>query len=146
MGEFKLTTIGYVRCEDKRQDLGPNYFEEKKGREAVLEILPEFAEGLKDIEEFSHLYVLFVFHRSTKTSLIGHPPGHDKPHGVYATRSPHRPNGIGLTIVKLKRHEGNRLYITDADMIDGTPVVDLKPYTEGDKIAGAKGGWKGHKD
>jgi tRNA-Thr(GGU) m(6)t(6)A37 methyltransferase TsaA len=146
MDEFTHTPVGYVRCEDKRQDLGPNYFEERKGREAVLEILPEFEAGLQDIEEFSHLYVLFVFHRSTKTSLIGHPPGHGKAHGIFATRSPHRPNGVGLTIVRLIMHEGNKLHVIGADMIDGTPILDIKPYTEGDKIPEAKGGWKGHKD
>jgi len=146
MDGFTITPIGHVRCEDKREDLGPEYIDERKGREAILEIVPEYAEGFQDIENFTHVYVLFIFHRSGHANLIAHPPGDGRPHGVFATRSPHRPNGIGLTVVRLLRHEGDRLFVSGADMIDGTPIIDIKPYTHGDIVTEAKGSWVGHKD
>src|SRR5689334_6987689 len=77
--------------------------------EGVLEILPEFEQGLTDIEGFSHLYVIWVFDRSEGYELTGKPPTDTKPHGVFATRSPRRPNPIGLSVVRLLGREGNRL-------------------------------------
>src|SRR4029079_7183253 len=90
--------------------------------------LPEMAEGLLDIEGFSHLYVLWVFDRADGFSLRAMPPIDDRPHGVFATRSPRRPNPIGLTVVELQGREGHRLRVRGVDMLDGTPVLDIKPY------------------
>ena len=97
--------------------------------EGVLDVLPQFEPGLLDIEGFSHLYVIWVFDRSTEVELVGlHPTDHTRPHGVFATRSPRRPNPIGLTVVRLLRREGTKLSVSGVDMLDGTPILDIKPY------------------
>lgn len=96
--------------------------------EGVLEILPQLEAGLTDIEGFSHLLVLWVFDRAQGFDLLATPPTDTKPHGVFATRAPRRPNPIGLTVVTLLRREGSRLYVRGVDMLDGTPILDIKPY------------------
>src|SRR5947199_145664 len=96
--------------------------------EGLVEILPALEPGLTDIEGFSHLYVLWVFDRAAGYELLGTPPTDTRPHGVFATRSPRRPNPIGLTVVRLVRREGSRLLVRGVDMLDGTPVLDIKPY------------------
>lgn len=96
--------------------------------EGVLEILPQLEAGLTDIEGFSHLYVLWVFDRASGYDLLATPPTDTRPHGVFATRAPRRPNPIGLTVVALLRREGPRLYVRGVDMLDGTPILDIKPY------------------
>lgn len=96
--------------------------------EGVIEVRPDLEAGLQDIEGFSHLFVLWVFHRVDGYDLVAHPPSDDRPHGVFATRSPRRPNPIGLTVVELLRREGTRLFVRGVDMLDGTPVLDIKPY------------------
>ena len=100
----------------------------KHEAEGVLELLPEFEPGLTDIEGFSHLYVLWVFDRSVDYDLMARPPVDDRPHGVFATRSPRRPNPVGLTVVQLLRREGARMLVRGVDMLDGTPIIDIKPY------------------
>ncbi len=94
----------------------------------TIEVRPEFEEGLKDIEGFSHLYVIWIFDRAQGSNLIAYPPADDRPHGVFATRSPQRPNPIGLTVVTLIGRDGPHLQVRGIDMLDGTPVVDIKPY------------------
>jgi tRNA-Thr(GGU) m(6)t(6)A37 methyltransferase TsaA len=94
-----------------------------------------------DIEGFSHLYVLWAFHRSEGFSLQGGTPIDGRPHGVFATRSPYRPNPIGLTVVELVRREGNRLHVRGIDMLDGTPVLDVKPYLSGVPAEKLRRGW-----
>ena len=96
--------------------------------EGVLEVLPKFEDGLTDIEGFSHLYVLWVFHRASGYELLATPPVDTRPHGVFATRAPRRPNPIGLTVVRVLRREGPRVYVRGVDMLDGTPILDIKPY------------------
>src|SRR5688572_23739577 len=86
--------------------------------EGILEILPIYERGLTDIEGFSHLYVLWVFDRVTDYDLMAAPPSDTRPHGVFATRSPRRPNPIGLTVVKLLRREGSSLHVCGVDMLD----------------------------
>jgi len=100
----------------------------KHEAEGVLEILPEFETGLTDIEGLSHLFVIWVFDRSEGFELMGTPPCDNRPHGVFATRSPYRPNPIGLTVVELLRRDGARLHVRGVDMLDGTPILDIKPY------------------
>lgn len=95
--------------------------------EGVLEIRPELEAGLTDIEGFSHLYVLWVFDRAESFDLMTTTPLDTRPHGVFATRSPRRPNPIALTVVRLLRREGHRLHVRGLDMLDGTPILDLKP-------------------
>jgi tRNA-Thr(GGU) m(6)t(6)A37 methyltransferase TsaA len=96
--------------------------------EGAIEILPQYEAGLTDIEGFSHLFILWLFHRSTDYELIATPPIDNRPHGVFATRSPRRPNPIGLTVVRLLRREGRNLSVRGIDMLDDTPVLDIKPY------------------
>ncbi len=93
-----------------------------------IEIFDEFSEGLKDLDGFSHIVVVFHLHSVTSPSLIAHPPWDGKEHGVFATRSPYRPNPIGISVVRLEHINRNILQISGVDMIDGTPVLDIKPY------------------
>jgi tRNA-Thr(GGU) m(6)t(6)A37 methyltransferase TsaA len=99
-----------------------------EGYEGRIELLPEYAEGLQDIEGFSHLHVLWHFHVARGSALRVTPFLDTTQHGVFATRSPKRPNGIALSIVRLIRRESQVLYVQDVDMVDGTPVLDIKPY------------------
>jgi tRNA (adenine37-N6)-methyltransferase len=109
--------------------------------EGTLDILPEYEPGLGDIEGFSHLYVIWVFDRAEGSSLIATPPSDNKPHGVFATRSPQRPNPLGLTVVTLLRRERNRLFVRGVDMLDGTPILDIKPYLSSVPDADLRRGW-----
>lgn len=109
--------------------------------EGVLELRADLEPGLTDIEGFSHLYVLWVFDRSEGYDLLATPPTDRRPHGVFATRAPRRPNPIGLTVVRLLRREGARLYVRGVDMLDGTPILDLKPYLSSVPDAELRRGW-----
>ena len=100
-----------------------------------------FEAGLQDIEGFSHLYVLWHFHRAGGCDLVAYPPSDDRPHGVFATRSPQRPSPIGLTVVQLLRRDGPRLYVRGVDMLDGTPVLDIKPYLSSVPADEIRRGW-----
>jgi len=143
--DIQLKPIGiihspYRRPEDipRQREYDPQAFEAVEGE---LEIFEEFHEGLKDIEGFSHLIVLFAFHDSKVQHLTAHPPFDDKPRGVFSTRSPHRPNLIGMTVVRLRKRERNILKVSGIDMIEGTPVLDIKPYTRRDQKKHIKMGW-----
>ena len=112
----------------------------------MLKILPEFEPGLTDIERFSHLIVIWEFDRSPKLELhgddlLGTPPSDNRPHGVFATRSPRRPNPIGLTTVELRRREGVELHVRGVDMLDGTPILDIKPYLSSIPSEKLRRGW-----
>lgn len=114
--------------------------------EGVIEILPELEAGLTDIEGFSHLIVLWVFDRqisdgNTEFELLAAPPSDDRPHGVFATRSPRRPNPIGLTVVELLRREGRLLHVRGIDMLDETPILDIKPYLSSVPQETLRRGW-----
>jgi len=93
-----------------------------------VEIYPEFADGLKDIEALSHIYLLYVFHESQGFKLQVKPFLDNQKHGIFATRYPYRPNPIGLSIVKLLSRENNILTVEGIDTLDGTPLLDIKPY------------------
>ena len=108
-----------------------------------VEVLPEYAEGLCDIERFSHIYLVYHFHQVREVRLLTKPVLQDKAHGIFATRAPCRPNPIGISIVKLVGREGNTLLIEGADILDGTPLLDIKPYTKRfDNIATQRNGWQ----
>ena len=98
--------------------------------EAFLELKKQYAKGLKDLEKFSHCILLYHFHKSKKMSIEGKPFLEDENHGIFAIRSPHRPNHIGFSVVKIQRIKGNKLYFTQVDMIDKTPLLDIKPYVK----------------
>jgi tRNA-Thr(GGU) m(6)t(6)A37 methyltransferase TsaA len=99
-----------------------------RGVEGTVEVLSEYAEGLRDLEGFSHIFLLCHLHLSAGYALTVKPPSDTVTHGVFATRSPRRPNPISLTLVRLRKIEKNVLYVTDIDLVDGTPVLDIKPY------------------
>ncbi len=109
--------------------------------EGELEIFKEFEPGLKDIDGFSHLIIIFAFHKSKQRNLFAHPPHDEKKRGVFSTRSPNRPNPLGMTIVKLLSRDKNVLKVSGIDMIEGTPVLDIKPYTPKDLKKMALFGW-----
>jgi len=128
---FSLQPIGHARSPYKTAQEVPKGLGAKHEAEGVLEILPQFELGLTDIEGFSHLIVLWVFDRLSaedRLELLGTPPADNRPHGVFATRSPRRPNPIGFTVVELLRRDGPSLHVRGVDMLDGTPLLDLKPY------------------
>jgi tRNA (adenine37-N6)-methyltransferase len=139
---FPMRSIGVVRSGYRDTAEIPKGLGAKHDAEGVLEIDPELEAGLTDIEGFSHLFVLWVFDRSPQTSeLLGIPPTDDRPRGVFATRSPYRPNPIGLTVVELLRREGNELHVRGIDMLDGTPILDVKPYLTSVPPEKLKRGW-----
>ena len=107
----------------------------------IVEIEADLEEGLTDIEGFSHLYVVWVFDRSEGFELMGTPPSDDRAHGVFTTRSPWRPNPIGLTVVQLLAREGRRLRVRGVDMLDGTPILDIKPYLSSVPAETLRRGW-----
>jgi tRNA-Thr(GGU) m(6)t(6)A37 methyltransferase TsaA len=98
------------------------------GIRGAIDVAPEFAEGLKDLEGFSHILLIYHFHLSKGYSLLVTPFLDDTPRGVFATRAPRRPNCIGFSVVRLISVEGCRLTIEDVDIVDGTPLLDIKPY------------------
>lgn len=99
-----------------------------KGVAGTIEIKPEYADGLKDIEGFSHIILIYHFHLSRSYSLKVKPFLDDNLHGVFATRAPKRPNPIGISVVRLRKIVENILHIEDVDIVDGTPLLDIKPY------------------
>jgi tRNA-Thr(GGU) m(6)t(6)A37 methyltransferase TsaA len=138
---FTPQPIGFVRSPFHETREVPKGLGAKHEEEGVLEILPQFELGLTDIEGFSHLFVLWTFHRSQGFELMGSPPCDNRPHGVFATRSPFRPNPIGLTVVELLRRDGARLHVRGVDMLDGTPILDIKPYLSSIPQESLRRGW-----
>jgi tRNA-Thr(GGU) m(6)t(6)A37 methyltransferase TsaA len=98
--------------------------------EGWAELEEKYQPGLKDLEGFSHAILIYYFHRSTKEHLEGKPFLEDEIHGIFAIRSPHRPNHLGLSIVKINKIVDNKLYFSEVDMLDGTPLLDIKPYSK----------------
>jgi tRNA-Thr(GGU) m(6)t(6)A37 methyltransferase TsaA len=138
---FSMQAIGYVRSPYNDTQQIPKGLGAKHEAEGVLEILPEFEAGLTDIEGFSHLIVLWAFDRAEGFRLVGTPPSDDRPHGVFATRSPRRPNPIGLTVVELMSREGPVLRVRGIDMLEGTPILDIKPYLSNVPPERLRRGW-----
>jgi len=139
--EFTLRPIGFIRTAFQETSSIPKGLGVKHDAEGILEILPEFEEGLKDVEGFSHLFVVWVFDRSEGFALVGKGPADNRPHGVFATRSPRRPNPIGLSVVELLRCDGCKLYVRGVDMLDGTPILDIKPYMSTISTEKLRRGW-----
>lgn len=139
---FTPQPIAFIRSPFKEASAIPRGPGAQHTAEGVIELMQDFEPGLKDIEGFSHLFVLWVFDRSTDYDLIAHPPTDERrPHGVFATRSPRRPNPIGLTVVELLRREGAFLRVRGVDMLDGTPVLDIKPYLSSVPAEQLRRGW-----
>jgi tRNA-Thr(GGU) m(6)t(6)A37 methyltransferase TsaA len=138
---FTPRPIGFVRSPYTETASIPKGLGAKHDVEGTLDLLPDFEAGLFDIDGFSHLFVIWEFDRADGFELVGTPPFDDRPHGVFATRSPRRPNPIGLTVVELIAREGSRLRVRGVDMLDGTPILDIKPYLSGIATAVLRRGW-----
>lgn len=109
-----------------------------------IELFPEYVGGIKDLDGFSHLILLYHFHKAGEASLIVKPFLENEVHGIFAVRAPSRPNPIGLSIVRLLKIEENILHVADLDILDGTPLLDIKPYVpEFDRRDNVKIGWLG---
>ena len=141
MDEWKMKPIGYIRSSYTSTDQVPKGLGATHTMEGVLEVLPEYERGLQDIEGYSHLLIIWVFHQAQGCELVGKVPTDGKIHGVFSSRSPRRPNPIGLTTVELIRREGSSLYLRGIDMLDGTPVIDIKPYTSSIPLEQLRRGW-----
>ena len=141
MSDVRLTPIGRVRSPFTSTGAIPKGLGAQHEAEGVLEIDPALEAGLTDIEGFSHLYVIWIFDRAEGAELTAWPPSDDRSHGVFATRSPQRPNPIGLTVVRLLEREGTRLRVKGIDMLDGTPIVDIKPYLSNVPESELRRGW-----
>lgn len=138
---FTPQPIGFVRSPYTQATDVPRGLGAKHEAVGTLEILREFEAGLMDIDGFSHLFVIWVFDRSEGMELTGTSPADHKVHGVFATRSPFRPNPIGLTVVELLSRDGTTLHVKGLDMLDGTPVLDIKPYMSGVEAEKLRRGW-----
>lgn len=138
---FRMQPIGFVRSPYRATGEIPKGLGAQHEAEGVLEIRADLEAGLADIEGFSHLYVIWAFDRSDGCDLMFTPPTDDRPHGVFSTRSPRRPNPIGLTVVELLGREGPALRVRGVDMLDGTPILDIKPYLSGIPEEKLRRGW-----
>jgi len=136
-----MTAVGVMRTPFAQTSEIPKGPDAKHDAEGTIEIDPAFESGLQDIEGFSHLYVLWHFDRVDGYDLVAYPPADDRPHGVFATRSPQRPSPIGLTVVQLLGRDGPRLRVRGVDMLDGTPVLDIKPYLSNVPADELRRGW-----
>lgn len=142
MNEVRYKLIGIVHSPFRKPQNVPIQSVASKGIKGSVEIAREYVEGLKDIEGFSHIILIYHFHLSRDYSLIVKPYLDENLHGVFSTRAPSRPNPIGISIVRLTKVEDNILYIQNVDVIDGTPLLDIKPYVpKFDQRKTAKIGW-----
>ncbi|MFQ6069778.1 MAG: tRNA (N6-threonylcarbamoyladenosine(37)-N6)-methyltransferase TrmO [Candidatus Aminicenantales bacterium] len=143
--EFRYKPIGLVHSPFKKlEDIERLRYANSHGFDSVegeIEVFKEYEEGLTDTEGFSHLFIIFAFHLSEGYRLFTKPLLDDTLRGLFSTRSPHRPNAIGLTVVNLIERKGNVLRVRGVDMVEGTPVLDIKPYTPRNKRSRIKIGW-----
>ena len=142
-----LRPIGVIRSPHtvaEKTPIQPVFAANARG---TAELQLEYEEGLVDLEGFSHLWLIYVLHRAGEPCLTVKPFLDDVPRGVFATRAPCRPNPIGMSLVRLVRREGPILHLEDVDVLDGTPLLDIKPYvTRFDVRDGARCGWQEHVD
>ena len=140
--EVVLSPIGIIHTSIESKEDAPvqgAFCPKTKGE---LEIFPQYHDGLKDIELFSHIILLYHFHQAGEVEMVRQTFLDDTPHGVFASRHPCRPNGIGITTVKLAGRDGNTLYVEGIDVLDGTPLIDIKPYVPRfDSFPNASEGW-----
>lgn len=137
---FHISPIGIIKS--LYLDKAPRRPDENEKGEFYIEIFPKYAEGLHNLEKFSHIYVIAYLDKSVGFSLLVHPPNHNSEVGVFASRSPFRPNPIGLNIVELKKIEKNKIFISPVDFLNNTPVIDIKPVIKSlDKVETANNGW-----
>jgi tRNA-Thr(GGU) m(6)t(6)A37 methyltransferase TsaA len=128
MEEFKFGQIGIIHSPFKEPTGTPIQPTAARNTEGTVELLEPFTAGLKDLQGFSHIILIYVFHLVRETSLEVIPFMDNEPHGIFSTRAPGRPNAIGISTVRLIRINGPVLHVRDLDMVDGTPLLDIKPY------------------
>jgi tRNA-Thr(GGU) m(6)t(6)A37 methyltransferase TsaA len=139
---MEIAPIGIIHSPFATKESCPIQPLYSSGAVGRVEVLEEFEAGLKDVEMFSHIYLLYSLDRAGKIELVRETFLDDTPHGIYASRHPCRPNGIGLSIVKLVKRENNILTVEGIDVLDQTPLLDIKPYvTRFDCIVSATEGW-----
>ena len=144
MEENKITykIIGIIHSPHKSIEGIPIQPIGAKGIKAEIELYEQYQEGLKDLEEFSHIIVIYNFHKSKDFILKVKPFLDKETHGVFATRAPKRPNSIGLSVLKLNKIVKNILYVENVDILDGTPIIDIKPYaSKFDFVENERNGW-----
>jgi len=142
MEQIIMQPIGIIYSPYKQNKDIPIQGVFKPDVEAWIELKDKYAGGLKDLGSFSHAIILYYFHKSQREDIEGQPFLEQNKHGIFAIRSPHRPNHIGLSIVKIKSIEANKLYFTEVDVLDQTPVLDIKPYVRYfDSRDNVKSGW-----
>ena len=142
LDELRLTPIGVIRSEHHDLRTTPIQPVCAEGRTGRVEVFAEYAAGLTDIEGYSHLHLLYWLHRAEPGRLMVTPFLEDVEHGVFATRAPMRPNPIGLSVVRLVERQGSVLIVDGVDVLDGTPLLDIKPYVARfDVREGTRGGW-----
>ena len=130
MERIKLTPIGIIHSPYKDKKDIPIQGRFKEDVDAYVELKEQYVPGLKDLERFSHAILIYYFHLSNKETLQGQPYLEQETRGIFAIRSPHRPNHLGFSIVKIKKIMKNRIYFTEVDMLDDTPLLDIKPYVK----------------
>ena len=136
-----MKPIGVIHSPYKNKGNTP-YQGHRSEQISQIEVSKEFEEGLQDIDGFSHIIVIYWFHKSQGYHLLVGTPWDDIPHGLFTTRSPHRPCPLGLTVVELVARDKNILKVKGLDAIDGTPLLDIKPYIpDVDKRSVVKPGW-----
>lgn len=140
--QYSITPIGVIRAPFATKEQAPIQGVFAPDSVATIEVDEQYADGLLDIEQFSHLVVLYLLDRVTEVDLQPLPFLDDARHGVFATRNPRRPNRIALMVVALERREGSVLHVRHVDALDGSPVIDIKPYVPRfDSVPTAKEGW-----
>jgi tRNA-Thr(GGU) m(6)t(6)A37 methyltransferase TsaA len=134
--------IGLVHSEHREATCTPVQPTFAEGSRGWIEVFEPYLDGLADIEGFSHIHVIYWMHKAGPAALRVIPFLDERPHGIFATRSPNRPNAIGLSILRLVERKGSVLSVEDVDTLDGTPVLDIKPYVARfDTRQGARSGW-----
>jgi len=139
---LQLDPIGIIRSPFTQAAGTPIQASKAEGSTGMVEILPAFAAGLKDLDGFDRIWLLYWFDRAVAPKLIVTPYLDDQPHGVFATRAPARPNAIGMSAVRLLRIDNCTLHVADVDILDGTPLLDIKPYVpQFDHLLAERTGW-----
>lgn len=140
--EFILKNIGIIRTPFQNKNEAPKQGAFDPESEGTIELFEDYKEGLKDLEKFSHAILIFYFHEINEIKLTGIPPMDTEERGIFAIRGPQRPNHLGLTIVRIKEIKGTQIFVTGVDMLDKTPLLDIKPYImELDSRNDAGSGW-----
>lgn len=144
--KIELESIGIIKTPWKTPENMPIQPIGAKGVKGVIEIHPKFSEGLKDVDGFSHIMLIYQLHLVKNTKLEVIPFMDDTPKGIFATRSPKRPNKVGVSVVEIEKIEGNKIHILDVDMMNNSPLIDIKPYFEDfDNRTNTKKGWLANK-